>query len=47
VCREAEPIVATGAILAGIPCVDRVDISSIADGEPLVVDAESGRLEHG
>ncbi len=39
---ETEIIVATGAILAGIPCVDRVDISTIATGDILAVDADKG-----
>jgi predicted aconitase with swiveling domain len=41
---ETETIVATGAILADIPCVDSVDISSIRTGDVLEVDADSGTV---
>ena len=41
---ETEPIVATGAILAGIPCVDGVDISTINDGDQLAVDGDLGEV---
>jgi hypothetical protein len=47
VCREAEGIVAAGAILAGIPCVDRAALEEIRDGEPLVVDADRGEITRG
>ncbi|MEM2875261.1 MAG: DUF126 domain-containing protein, partial [Candidatus Hadarchaeales archaeon] len=40
--QETETIVATGAILAGIPCVDRIDISKFKTGDVLNVDAENG-----
>lgn len=40
---EAETIVATGAILAGIPCVDGIDISAISTGDLIEVDGESVR----
>jgi predicted aconitase with swiveling domain len=43
--EETETIVATGVILAGIPCVDRVDISGIKTGDRLVVDADNGTVE--
>jgi len=36
--RETETIVAAGAILAGIPCVDQIDISKIKDGSQVVVE---------
>lgn len=35
---ESEAIVAVGAIIADIPMVDRVDISTIRDGDWVVVD---------
>ncbi len=44
--KETETIVATGVILAGIPCVDHVDIDKISTGERLRVDAEKGTVEH-
>lgn len=37
--EETETIVATGAILAGIPCVDHVDIDDIASGDTVSVEA--------
>ncbi len=43
--QETETIVATGVILAGIPCVDGVDISKIKTGDKLVVDADEGTVE--
>ncbi|KYK26207.1 MAG: hypothetical protein AYK23_03205 [Candidatus Proteinoplasmatales archaeon SG8-5] len=43
--KETETIVATGAILAGIPCVDGIDIEGINTGDKLVVDADSGTIE--
>lgn len=43
--RETETIVATGVILAGIPCVDKIDIDEIKNGDKLVVDAERGIVE--
>ncbi len=43
--KETETIVATGAILGGIPCVDKVDISEIRTGDKLKVDAEAGTVE--
>ncbi|NYT15318.1 MAG: DUF126 domain-containing protein [Methanomassiliicoccales archaeon] len=41
----AEPIVATGAVMAEIPMVDNVDISVIRTGDHMKVDADSGVLE--
>jgi phosphomecalonate degydratase small subunit len=43
--KETETIVATGVILGGIPCVDRIDISEIRTGDRLKVDAEAGTVE--
>ncbi len=43
--KETETIVATGVILGGIPCVDRIDISEIKTGDKLKVDAEAGTVE--
>ncbi len=37
--EETETIVATGAILAGIPCVDHVDIADIKTGDMLHIEA--------
>jgi predicted aconitase with swiveling domain len=43
--RETETIVATGVILAGIPCVDRIDIDRIKTGDHLIVDADNASVE--
>ena len=43
--EETETIVATGVILADIPCVDGIDINRIKTGDILVVDAENGIVE--
>lgn len=43
--KETETIVATGAILAGIPCVDSVDIKKIRDEDTVKIDADSGEIE--
>jgi hypothetical protein len=44
--KETETIVATGVILAGIPCVDHIDIEKINSGDRLKIDAEKGTVEH-
>ena len=43
--KETEPIVATGVILAGIPCVDHVDIEKVTDGDTLVIDTAKGTVD--
>jgi predicted aconitase with swiveling domain len=43
--RETETIVATGVILAGIPCVDQVEIEKIKDGDTILLDADNGTVE--
>jgi len=43
--QETETIVATGVILAGIPCVDKIDISKIKTGDRLKVDADDASVE--
>ena len=43
--KETETIVATGAILAGIPCVDGIEIDRIKTGDRLKVDAEEATVE--
>ena len=40
--KETETIVATGVILAGIPCIDQIDIGIIRDGDIIVLDADQG-----
>jgi predicted aconitase with swiveling domain len=45
--EETETIVATGVILAGIPCVDKLDLKGlgIKSGDRVKVDADVGRVE--
>jgi predicted aconitase with swiveling domain len=43
--KETETIVATGVILAGIPCLDKIDIEGFKSGDRLKVDAENGTVE--
>ncbi|MDI6917003.1 MAG: DUF126 domain-containing protein [Thermoplasmatales archaeon] len=43
--RETETIVATGVILAGIPCVDKINIDEIKNGDKVFVDAGKGVVE--
>lgn len=42
---EAETIVATGAIIAGIPMVDGIDVSKLKSGQRVRVKAEEGLIE--
>ena len=42
---ECETIVAVGAIISEIPCVDKVDISKIKNGNKVSVDALQGIVE--
>ncbi len=42
---ETETIVATGVILAGIPCVDGIDIEHIKTGDMLKINADEGLIE--
>lgn len=43
--RECETIVAVGAIIAGIPCVDRIEIGLLQSGALLEVNADEGTVE--
>jgi len=43
--KETETIVASGVILAGIPCVDQIDIEKIKDGDTILLDADNGKVE--
>jgi len=43
--EQTETIVATGAILAGIPCVDGIDLTGIRSGDILEVDADRGTVK--
>ena len=40
--EETETIVATGVILSGIPCIDKIDISKIKNGDNVLLDADNG-----
>ncbi len=42
--KETETIVATGAILGGVPCVDRIAVEKISTGDSLIVDATAGTV---
>ena len=42
---SAEPIIATGAIIADIPMIDGVNVSLVRTGDSAVVDGDSGALE--
>jgi len=39
--KETETIVATGVILAGIPCVDQINIEKIKNGDAVLLDADN------
>ena len=43
--KETETIVATGAILAGIPCVDGIEIEEIKSGDRLRINAGEKEAE--
>lgn len=43
--KETETIVATGVILAGIPCIDQIDISKIKTGDKIILDADKSLVE--
>jgi len=43
--RECETIVAVGAIISDIPCVDNIDVSKIKTGQKVKVDGDSGTVE--
>ncbi|RLI60130.1 MAG: hypothetical protein DRO67_09340 [Candidatus Asgardarchaeum californiense] len=43
--KETETIVATGVILAGIPCMDQIDIDKIKDGDKITLDANKGEVK--
>ncbi len=42
--KETETIVATGVILAGIPCIDKIDISKIRTGDRVQLNADDGEV---
>ena len=42
--KETETIVATGAILAGVPCVDKIPVEKISTGDRVIVNATDGTV---
>jgi predicted aconitase with swiveling domain len=42
---ECETIIAVGCIIAEIPCVDRIDIHQLKNGQILSVNGEEGTVE--
>ncbi len=42
---ECETIVAVGAIISEIPCVDKIDISKIKTGQKVSVDGDAGAID--
>ena len=42
--KETETIVATGVILAGIPCIDHIPVERFSTGDHLIVDATNGTV---
>jgi len=45
--NEIETIIAVGAIIAEIPCVDKIDTRRIKTGDMLTVDADKGTVKVG
>lgn len=43
--EHAEAIAAAGAILGGVPMVDRVDLGALRTGDRVIVDADRSRVE--
>lgn len=41
---ECETIVAVGAIISGVPCVDKIEIGKIKSGSMVEVDADRGTV---
>ncbi len=44
ICQEAEPIVAIGAIMAGIPMVDKPEVFNFKDDQQITVDGYNGMI---
>ena len=43
--KECETIVAVGVIISEIPCVDKIDLDKIENGQKLEIDAENGLVK--
>jgi predicted aconitase with swiveling domain len=44
--RECETVVAVGAIISEIPCVDKIDISQIKTGDLIRIDGDGVTITH-
>lgn len=44
--KECETVVAVGAIISEIPCVDQIDIEKVKTGDKLKINADEGIVEH-
>lgn len=42
--KECETIVAVGAIISEIPCIDKIDIEKIHDGDRISIDGDNGLI---
>jgi predicted aconitase with swiveling domain len=43
--QTADPVVVVGAIISGIPMIDKIDITQIKTGDLLEVDANNGFIK--
>lgn len=43
--EECEPIVAVGAIISDIPCVDKIDIGKIKSGDKVRIEGENVKVD--
>lgn len=43
--ERAEPVVATGAVISGIPMIDKIDVGLLRTGDRIVVDADNGLMD--
>ena len=43
--KEIDTIIAVGCIISEIPCVDKIDIDSIKNGQRLIVNGSEGTVE--
>jgi len=43
--ETADPVVVVGAVIAGIPMVDKIDVSRIRTGDLVEVDGDKGRVK--
>jgi hypothetical protein len=43
--RECETIIAVGAIISEIPCIDKIDITKIRTGDMLIINGDAGEVK--